>query len=48
MSRKSKAKKIEKMLNEFREQINKEAGCEVMPYKAKVKFIEEDKEVKNE
>lgn len=34
------AKRIERMLNSFRDQINKEAGVEVIPYKAKVEFKE--------
>ena len=32
----------EKILNKFRDQINKEAGVEVMPYKAKVIFEEKN------
>lgn len=40
--REREAKKIEKMLNKFRDQINKEAGIEVMPYKAKVIFEDEE------
>ena len=39
--REKQAKEIERLLNRFREQINKEAGCEIMPYKAKVIFIKE-------
>ena len=40
--REQEAKEIEKMLNKFRDQINKEARVEVIPLKAKVVFEAEE------
>jgi hypothetical protein len=37
------AKEIEDFLNKAREKLNKEAGCEIMPYRAEVHFIKDDK-----
>jgi hypothetical protein len=39
------AKDIEDFLNRARDKINKEAGSDVMPHKAKVIFVEEKKKV---
>ena len=39
------AKEIQRLLNKFRKEINKEAGCEIMPYEAKVVFEEEKDDI---
>ena len=37
--------KLEKFLNEARDKLNKECCCEVMPYKADVRFLRPKKRV---